>query len=111
MDDFPKSGHLSCYYISSSSSSEASSVATKSSNLAGGFLVLDGAELLMGRCLRSHLDLLKPDLSKTVQSKQFKQKLTHDNGKSYRTFSEGDLVYVKILVRPDLNGLQELFKS
>ena len=32
------------------------------------------AELLMGRRLRSRLDLLKPNLTETVQSKQLKQK-------------------------------------
>jgi len=53
------------------------------------------AELLMGRRLRSRLDLLKPDLSKTVQGKQFQQKLSHDNEKAFRKLMEGDLVYVK----------------
>ena len=47
------------------------------------------AELLMGRCLRSRLDLLKPDSSTTEQDHQLKQKLSHDNSKPYRTFSEG----------------------
>ena len=49
----------------------------------------------MGRRLRSHLDLMKPDLTETVQSKQLKQKLIHDNKKSFRKFSEGDAVYIE----------------
>ena len=53
------------------------------------------AELLMGRRLRSHLDLLKPNLTETVQSKQLKQKLSRDNEKSFRKFSEGDPVYIE----------------
>ena len=50
------------------------------------------AKLLMGRCLRSRLDLLKPDLSTNVENNQFKQKLAHDNNKPYRTFNA---VYVE----------------
>ena len=53
------------------------------------------AELLMGRRLRSRLDLLKPNLTETVQSKQLKQKLSRDNEKSFRKFSEGDPVYIE----------------
>jgi len=53
------------------------------------------AELLMGRRLRSCLDVLKPDLTETVQGKQLKQKLLRDNGKSFRKFSEGDPVYIE----------------
>ena len=53
------------------------------------------AELLMGRCLRSRLDLLKSDLSTNVENNQFKQKLAHDNNKPYRTFNEGETVYVE----------------
>ena len=52
-------------------------------------------ELLMGRCLCSHLDLMKLDLTETVQSKQLKQKLIHDNKKSFRKFGEGDAVYIE----------------
>ena len=53
------------------------------------------AELLMERRLHSRLDLMKPGLTETVQSKQLKQKLSHDNEKSFRKFSEGDGVYIK----------------
>ena len=50
------------------------------------------AVLLMGRQLRSRLDLLRPDLFAKVEKNQFKQKLAHDNDKPYRTFTEGELV-------------------
>ena len=53
------------------------------------------AELLMGRRLRSHLDLLRPDLSATVQNNQLRQKLYHDSDKPYRTFTKGEAVYVE----------------
>lgn len=52
-------------------------------------------ELLMARSLRSCLDLLKPDLSTTVQDHQLEQKLSHDSSIPYRTFSEGEEVYVE----------------
>ena len=53
------------------------------------------AELLMGRRLRSCLDLLFPTVSQKVESKQLKQKKEHDATKPVRTFSIGDLVYVE----------------
>ena len=53
------------------------------------------AELLMGRRLRSRLDLLFPTVSQKVESKQLKQKEEHDSTKPVRTFSIGDLVYVE----------------
>ena len=53
------------------------------------------AELLMGRRLRSRLDLLFPTVSQKVESKQLKQKEEHDATKPVRTFSIGDLVYVE----------------
>ena len=53
------------------------------------------AELLMGRRLRSRLDLLFPTVSQKVESKQLKQKKEHDATKPVRTFSIGDLVYVE----------------
>ena len=48
------------------------------------------SELLMGRRLRSRLDLLHPDLTDTVANK-----LTHDRKKPDRHFTVGDLVYVE----------------
>ena len=53
------------------------------------------AELLMGRRLRSRLDLLFPTVSQKVESKQLKQKKEYDATKPVRTFSIGDLVYVE----------------
>ena len=53
------------------------------------------AELLMGRRLRSRLDLLKPDLVTTVENSQLKQKLAHDNKQPFRVFTEGEPVYVQ----------------
>jgi len=53
------------------------------------------AELLMGRRLRSRLDLLFPDVSQKVESQQLKQKQLHDTSKPVRTFTVGDLVYAE----------------
>ena len=53
------------------------------------------AELLMGRRLRSRLDLLKPDVVATVEKNQLKQKLAHDGKQPLRVFSEGESVYVQ----------------
>ena len=48
------------------------------------------SELLMGRRVRSRLDLLYPDASRNQQQKQ---KQCHDNARPLRSFTEGDLVY------------------
>ena len=53
------------------------------------------AELLMGRRLRSKLDLLYPELSDKVEKEQMRQKHSHDSGKPTRTFTIGDHVYAK----------------
>ncbi len=53
------------------------------------------SERLMGRCLRSRLDLLFPDVSSNVEDKQFKQKLAHDNMKSCRSFVVGEEVFAE----------------
>ena len=53
------------------------------------------SELLMGRRLRSRLDLLFPDVSSNVEDKQFKQKLAHDNMKSCRSFVVGEEVFAE----------------
>ena len=65
------------------------------------------SELLMGRRLRSRLDLLKPDLAATVANNQLKQKLSHDKSKPYRTFTEGD---VKNSQQQSRSGFLELSK-
>ena len=53
------------------------------------------AELLFGRPLRSHLHLLKPNLSQNVENKQEQQKLTHDKHAVERIFVEGEKVFVR----------------
>ena len=53
------------------------------------------AELLMGRRLRSRLDLLYPDVSRRVEKQQDRQKQTHDNTLPLRSFAEGDCVYAE----------------
>ena len=49
------------------------------------------AELLMGRRLRSHLDLLHPDTSSKMGSKAEK----NVSGKNPRKFSVGDTIFAK----------------
>ena len=53
------------------------------------------AELLMGRKLRSHLDLLQPDLSSRILARQAAQKTEHDKRSKERTFEEDDQVYIR----------------
>lgn len=52
-------------------------------------------ELLMGRRLRSRLDLLHPDLVEKVRTKQQGQKTLHDRRSRERLFSVGQRVYVQ----------------
>ena len=51
------------------------------------------AEMLMGRKLRSRLDLLHPNLQSKVHKKQERMKETHDATK--HQFKEGDTIYLK----------------
>ena len=53
------------------------------------------AELLMGRKLRSRLDLVRPSLDERVQDKQEQQHHQHNCHARHRTFVEGERVYVK----------------
>lgn len=53
------------------------------------------AELLLGRKLRSTLDLLHPDLQSRVQHKQWKQKEQHDQHAKGRSLQGGAPVYTK----------------
>jgi hypothetical protein len=53
------------------------------------------AELLFGRKLNSKLDLVRPNLSDSVQHKQLKQKWGHDVHSHNRKFSVGDKVYYR----------------
>ena len=56
---------------------------------------LSPSEMMMGRKLRSRLDLLKPDVQQRVIQKQAKQKLDRDKHCKTRNFSEGERVFVK----------------
>ena len=53
------------------------------------------AEMLMGRRLRSRLDLLKPSTEQRVANKQQQQRETHDKHCRKCTFSVGEKVFVK----------------
>ena len=52
-------------------------------------------ELLMGRRMRSKLDLLHPDLSQTVRRRQGAQKEAHDRTSRERLFEVGQQVYAR----------------
>lgn len=53
------------------------------------------AELLMGRRLRTQLDLLHPSTSQVVQRSQDRQKMAHDRRAKPKHFTAGDAVYVR----------------
>ena len=53
------------------------------------------AEMLMGRKLRSRLDLLKPNLEQRVTEKQRRQQFDHDKRSRIRQFSEGEKVFAR----------------
>ena len=53
------------------------------------------AQLLMGRNLKSHFDLLKPNLTTRVEQKQQQQKHNHDTHAVPRKFQEREEVYVR----------------
>ena len=53
------------------------------------------SELMYGRTLRSHFDLLHPDLSSKVRKSQDRQKSGHDKRSRFREFNIGDSVYAK----------------
>lgn len=53
------------------------------------------AELLMGRRLTTHLDLMRPNISNRVKKAQERQKQQHDRTSQDRTFTSGDKVFVK----------------
>ena len=57
------------------------------------------AEMLMGRKLRSRLDLVKPDLEHKVHTKQQEQKSNHDKKTKAREFYIGDAVYARNFAR------------
>ena len=49
----------------------------------------------MGRPLRTHWDLLKPDIGQKVRSKQADQVAHHDHYSKYRSFQTGEMVLAK----------------
>ena len=51
------------------------------------------AELMLGRPLRSHLDLLHSDIQSRISTHQEQQKKNHDCHVKERQFQEGDLVF------------------
>ena len=53
------------------------------------------AELLMGRWLRSALELVKSDLENRVVTEQNQQKLQHDRHAKQRVIQVGDAMYAK----------------
>ena len=53
------------------------------------------AELLMGRRPRSHLDILKPNISDRLSINQERQKEGHDQGTVHRSYAVGDAVWVR----------------
>ena len=53
------------------------------------------ADLLMGCRLRSRFDALYPDIGKTVETRQWHQKKSHDGTRAIRIFVEGDKLLVK----------------
>ena len=54
------------------------------------------AVLLFNRCLRTRLDLIRPDLRQRVETQQLSQKVQHDSRKKERQFAERDKVLVKV---------------
>ena len=53
------------------------------------------SELLVGRSLRSHLDLVQPHLDTTVRRKQDAQKTNHDQHAKARSFDVRDSVFAR----------------
>ena len=57
---------------------------------------LTPAKLLLGRNLRTRLDLLKPNTAEHVEHKQWNQKASHDNSISSHPFKDGQSVLVRV---------------
>ena len=53
------------------------------------------AQLRWGRSLRSHLDLLRPDVAAKVHAAQSRQKIQHDQHSRMRQVEVGDSVSVQ----------------
>ena len=57
---------------------------------------LSPAEMLMGRRLRSHLDLLRPNVGARIRQQEERQKASHDRSRVVsRQFAIGDDVFTK----------------
>ena len=64
------------------------------------------AELLLGRRIRTKLDLLKPDINHYMDKALTQQKVYHDTKAKFSSFSIGDLVWVE---RPEGKGYERGF--
>ena len=53
------------------------------------------SELLQGRRIRTHLDLLKPNVTERIEQRQLQQKLSHDSSSRWMYFSIGETVYAQ----------------
>ena len=53
------------------------------------------AELFLGRKLKCSLDLIRPDMERSVKEKQRAQQAAHDGKTPLRTFQVGDSVYAR----------------
>ena len=53
------------------------------------------SELFLGRKLKTHMDLIHPDLSEKVLEKQKDQRVGHNRKVVERTYREGDTVYAR----------------
>jgi hypothetical protein len=58
------------------------------------------AELLMGRHLRTQLDLIQPNLGDRVREEQSQKKEVHDYHARERIIKTGNLVYAKYFTKP-----------
>jgi hypothetical protein len=57
------------------------------------------SQLFLNRELRTHLDLLKPDVSRNVAQEQASQMLHHDKSAKAREFQAGQAVWVRDVLR------------
>ena len=53
------------------------------------------AQLLLGICIWTQLDLLIPNVSERVEYRQMQQKLHHDRSNPRKTFTKGEKVYAR----------------
>ena len=68
---------------------------TKSRSLPHSTTGLSPAELMLGRKMKTHLDLLHPQLQERVQKKQSQQKKCHDTSSQHRDIIVGDNVFAQ----------------